>query len=190
MRSFIFFIALFTFLTSCQKESPCSHERIGLTTNVIWPIGGICGNRDFRDLLNENNQPKGSLFTYNDHQYQYLDVQLDDGYVASNIYIHFSETSNFPVDSQNNPDVTVFGYKYHMDYPTSFWRIRWKKGKIPLNGFVSLCVAAIHPENQGDCKQTRLWADGIRYGSSIRGRYFYYTWTNCLSTHPKPSEHE
>jgi hypothetical protein len=149
------------------------------------PIEGFCGAYSVHDLMTAQQDTKGKLRFYNNSTQWFLEFKLDENHFIERVHIHFTPTPNFPMDVHQNPDLTSFNHQVQFKHPSSIRRLTFSKNEVPLQGFVSICLEYKNPQTFNHCGMGKLWIDGIRYGSSERGRYFAYSWKNCLTQTPE-----
>jgi hypothetical protein len=185
-------ITLVLLLTSgflgCGDSIECPERTKSARPAILMdPIEGFCGAFSVHDLVTVQQEVKGMLRFYNDPSRWFLEFKLEENHSIEWVYLHFSPTPNFPVDAKQNPDLSSFAHQVHFAHPSTLRRLNFPKKDVPLKGFLSICLVYRNPQTLNRCGMGKLWVDGIRYGSSERGRYFAYSWKNCLTQHPEPT---
>ncbi len=170
-------ISLFSFL-SCEKEIIKENQNI---TNKGLPIKGtICGTIEQKDILNSNDDVIGTALLYNNKENFYLEITLPDSLCILNCFVHSSSSLyDFPLDSAYNLNWPTFNHNYRYTLLSSFKKIIIPLYEIPNRSYLAVAIEYGKWINQELTKQIS-WIDGIRYGSSVRGRVTAYDKKQCL----------
>jgi hypothetical protein len=185
-------ITLVLFLTGgflgCGHSIECRERSVYNKPVILMdPIDGFCGSFSIHELLTVQQDVKGMLRLYNNLTEWFLEFKLEEDHSIELVHLHFSPTPHFPLDAHQNPDLSSFSHQVHFNHPSSIRRLKFSKNEVPLQGYISICIEYKNPQTFNRCGMGKLWVDGIRYGSSERGRYVAYSWKNCLTQTPNPS---
>ena len=170
-------LTLFSFL-SCEKETI---QEFKSKTEKTTPVrGSICGNIEQKDILNDNDDIIGNALFFNNYNNFYIELTLPDSLCILNCYLHSSTSLyDFPLDNSNNLNYLFFNHIFRYSLLKSFKRIIIPLPEIPARSYLSVAIEYGKWENQSLVKKI-AWIDGIRYGSSIRGRITAYDKKACL----------
>ena len=171
-------LTLFSFL-SCEKERLAGHQN---ETEKHIPIRGtICGTIEEKDILNENDAIIGNALFYNNPKNFYMELTLPDSLCIMNCYAHTSTSLyDFPLDSLQNLNYSLFNRIFRYSQLRSFKRIIIPLPEIPNRSYLAVAIEYGKWKNQSLIKKI-AWIDGIRYGSSVRGRITAYDTKQCLT---------
>jgi hypothetical protein len=170
-------LALFSFL-SCEKETLEVYQRG--TKNSIPIRGTICGSIEEKDILNDNNDIIGNALLYNNTKNFYIEITLPDSLCIMNCYAHLSTSLyDFPLDSLQNLNYFAFNHVFRYTHLSYFKRIIIPLTELPNRSYMAVAIEYGKWENQELLKKI-AWIDGIRFGSSIRGRITAFDKKQCL----------
>ena len=171
-------LSLFSFL-SCEKENSITFKKNEL--EQMPERGTTCGTIEQKDILNETNDVIGTALLFNNSKNFYIELTLPDSLSILNCYLHSSlNLYDFPVDSNYNLNWNNFNHIFQFTRLNNFNRIIIPLNELPNRSYLAIAIEYGKYENQKSIKNI-LWVDGIRFGSSIRGRITAYDKKSCLT---------
>jgi hypothetical protein len=168
---------LFSML-SCEKEMVKENQ---IFSNSNLPIkGSICGAIEQKDILNNNDDNIGTALLFNNKNNFYIELTLPDSLCILNCFVHTSSSLyDFPLDTLNNLNWVNFNHVFRYTSPGTMKRLIIPLTEIPNRSYLAVAIEYGRWENQELIRQI-AWIDGIRYGSSIRGRVTAFDKKLCL----------
>jgi hypothetical protein len=173
----IFSSFLFSML-SCEKEMVKEKQ---IFSNINMPIkGSICGAIEQKDILNNNDDIIGTALLFNNKNNFYIELTLPDSLCVLNCFVHTSSSLyDFPLDTLNNLNWSNFNHIFRYSSLGNFKRLIFPLTEIANRCYLAIAIEYGRWENQEIVKKI-AWIDGIRYGSSIRGRVTAFDKKQCF----------
>lgn len=169
---------LFSFL-SCEKE--IKKENQILSNNNLPIKGSICGSIEQKDILNYNDEIIGTALFFNNKKNFYIEITLPDSLCVLNCFVHTSSSLyDFPLDTLSNLNWVNFNHIFRYTSLGSVKRLIFPLTEIPNRSYLAIAIEYGRWKNQELIKQI-AWIDGIRYGSSIRGRVTAFDKKQCFT---------
>ncbi len=143
--------------------------------------GSICGAIEQKDILNNNDDIIGTALLFNNKNNFYIELNLPDSLYIMNCFVHTSSSLyDFPLDTISNLNWVNFNHIYRYTSLGNFKRLIFPLTEIPNRFYLTVAIEYGNWENQ-ELNKKIAWIDGIRYGSSIRGRVTAFDKKQCLT---------
>jgi hypothetical protein len=163
---------------SCEKELANSYQN---EINQMPIIGSICGEIEQKDIIDDQGNAIGLALLYNDTKNFYLYLSLSDSLIVEQTNLHWSqELMNFPMDSFHNLDLGNFKFTKREVLPRNSQKIIIPLPQLPSRFYLAAGITFKNYKNSASGKNI-AWIDGIRYGSSYRGKVTAFERKICLT---------